>query len=126
VVSSFLWPKGQTIDLPLITEAVHRVHKDRYGRCILLSSLVWLSFRLLLAHLLFNTFVHTRKSLYKTLFDRENAGKVLTYIITIFFAILMIFVVMLIFELSITQYVSSSSSSPPAPLMYGAYAACLG
>jgi hypothetical protein len=57
--------------------------------------------------------VHTRKSLYKTLFDRENAGKVLTYIITIFFAIIMVFVVMLIFELSITQYVPSSSSSSP-------------
>lgn len=68
-----LFPRGQTIDLALITEAVHRVHKDR-------------------------------KSLYKTLFDRENAGKVLTYIITIFFAIIMVFVVMLIFELSITEY----------------------
>lgn len=57
--------------------------------------------------------MHTRKSLYKTLFDRENAGKVLTYIITIFFAIIMVFVVMLIFELSITEYVPSSSSSSP-------------
>jgi len=68
-----LFPRGQTIDTGLVTDVVHRVHKDRKALC-------------------------------KTLFDTENVGKVLTYLITIIFATFMILVYAIIFDVSLTNW----------------------